>query len=115
MDTANNPHKPSADEIPIVCTPGALTIAQRERYMAVRARLDGFRRGLDDLPDGVGLRFSAEAKSVLVLAEFITLERLCCPFLRFSLEVRPGADEVRLLLTGREGVRHFLRAELGLD
>ena len=48
----------------------------------------------------------------LDLAEFITTERLCCPFLHFALELDPDAEEVRLRLTGSEGVKEFLSMEL---
>jgi len=47
-------------------------------------------------------------------AEFITLERLCCPFLTLALEVERERGPLWLKLTGREGVKPFLRAELGL-
>jgi len=46
-------------------------------------------------------------------AEFISLERLCCPFLRFSLEVEPEGGPIWLRLTGREGVKAFIREEVG--
>jgi hypothetical protein len=47
-------------------------------------------------------------------AEFMTLERLCCPFLTLTLEVERERGPLWLTLTGREGVKPFLQAELGL-
>ena len=46
------------------------------------------------------------------LAEWVTLEQRCCPFLDFSLET--GRDGVMLRLTGPEGTPEFLREELQL-
>ena len=45
-------------------------------------------------------------------AEFIALEKLCCPFLSFSLEVEAENGPVSLKLTGRDGVKAFVREEI---
>ena len=42
------------------------------------------------------------------------LERLCCPFVRFRLEMEEDGGPLYLSLTGRDGVKEFLRGELGL-
>ncbi|MGI9167336.1 MAG: hypothetical protein ACR2G5_13325 [Pyrinomonadaceae bacterium] len=46
-------------------------------------------------------------------AEFIALERLCCPFFGFAVEVEREGGAVWLILTGREGVKPFIIAEIG--
>jgi hypothetical protein len=40
----------------------------------------------------------------MTLAEFITLERLCCSFSKLSLELDPATETIWLGLTGGEGV-----------
>jgi len=45
-----------------------------------------------------------------LLAEFIKLEKLCCP--GFTIEVEPEGGDVYLMLTGREGVKPFIQAEI---
>jgi hypothetical protein len=65
-----------------------------------------------ELPNGVAFRFPAEEYEAV--AEFVNRERLCCPFLRFTLEVKPGGGPLLLRLTGPEGVKDFIRAELRL-
>jgi hypothetical protein len=47
------------------------------------------------------------------LAEFISLEKLCCPFLSFVVDVEREGGPVWLRLTGREGVKAFIREEIG--
>jgi hypothetical protein len=64
------------------------------------------------LPDGVRLRFAADAERLAMLATFIDLERRCCAFLRFRLTIEPGGGPVWLELTGPPGTREFLAAEL---
>jgi len=44
----------------------------------------------------------------------VSRERLCCPFLGFTLEVGPDRGPLRLHLTGPDGVAPFIRAELHL-
>ncbi len=45
-------------------------------------------------------------------AEFISLEKLCCPFLSLEIEVEAEGGPVWLRLTGREGVKAFIREEV---
>ena len=46
-------------------------------------------------------------------ARWIAYERKCCPFFAFQMEVA-GDGDVWLRLTGPEGVKPFIVAELGL-
>jgi hypothetical protein len=44
------------------------------------------------------------------LAQLITFERECCPFLRFSLRLEPANGPLWLELTGPEGTKVFLQS-----
>ena len=46
-------------------------------------------------------------------ASFVTKERLCCPFFGFALHVEPEGGALWLSLTGRDGVKPFIQAEIG--
>ena len=60
-----------------------------------------------------GYEFLIEGPNVIVqAAEFVSLERLCCPFLNFSIEAEAENGSVWLRLTGREGVKAFVREEI---
>jgi hypothetical protein len=65
-----------------------------------------------ELRDGLVFQFPAEEYDAVT--EFVARERLCCPFLTFTLEVQPERRPLLLRLTGAEGVRDFIRAELQL-
>jgi hypothetical protein len=98
---------------PIACRANALDKAQRQRQQAL---LDTVRRtalGKRDLPDGLALSFPADAAVFLQLAEWISLERRCCPFLEFALEWKQD-DSVSVRLTGQPGVKEFIAAEMGI-
>ena len=106
-----------SNESAIACVrePGVLSPEQRERHQALGQQLESAVQEVQELPDGYAIRYSAETVSVLTLAEFITFERLCCRFLNFGLEVEREEGPVWLRITGGEGVKEFLRAEIGIS
>ena len=64
-----------------------------------------------ELPNGY--EFRLDGQDVIVrTAEFISLEKLCCPFLTFGLDVEAENGSVWLRLTGRDGVKAFVREEI---
>ena len=65
-----------------------------------------------ELSNGYEFRFADEPDVLKPLAEFVLLEKLCCPFLRFEIEVEAERGPVWLRLTGREGVKAFIRDEI---
>ena len=66
------------------------------------------------MANGYRLRFDGRDNVLGALATLIEAERECCPFLSFQLDVEPDRGPVYLELTGPEGTREFLEAELGL-
>jgi hypothetical protein len=67
---------------------------------------------IGEVPDGFAFRFPADEYQAVT--EFVARERLCCPFLTFTLEVLPEQGPLVLRLTGADGVKEFIRAELSL-
>jgi len=110
----------SADVIPLppgvtafvfYCDMGALDAGQRRRYAELRDWLLEVAT-VSRLDDGYRFAFAPGAEPLQRTAEFIALERRCCPFLQFRLTVAPAAAAA-LDLAGPAGVHDFLRAELG--
>ena len=102
------------NELPLACDLSAIEAAQRERHQSNTEQLLATVQSTHELPDGYALRFPAESSIIIKAAEFIKLERLCCPFFNFVLEVEPDNGPLWLKLTGPEGVKQFLRVEFGL-
>lgn len=100
---------------PLACDLSAIEPDQRARHQANTRQLFAAVQERQELPDGYAFRFTAEPALIPRLAEFISLERLCCPFLNFVLIVEPEHEPIWLKLTGRDGVKQFLLAELGLE
>jgi hypothetical protein len=65
------------------------------------------------MPDGYAFRLSNDSDLLLRLAVFVDLERRCCPFFGFNIEVEPEGGPLWLKLTGRDGVKPFIRVEIG--
>lgn len=98
---------------PIGCRLDALDGAQRRKQQALLETVRHTVTGVRDLPDGLGLAFSADPATFVQLAEWISLERRCCPFLEFALAW--GLDDrVEVRLTGQPGVKDFIAAEMGI-
>jgi hypothetical protein len=86
----------------LACKLDALNGEQRERHQALWQQLQGSAAGNRELPDGYAFGFSMDNTLFVNAAEYITLERLCCPFLHFSLELGPEEGSFWLKLAGGE-------------
>lgn len=100
---------------PLACDLKAIEPGRRARHHANTQQLFAAVQERQELPDGYAFRFAAGPDLIPRLAEFINLERLCCPFFNFALIVEPEDGPIWLKLTGRDGVKQFLLAELGLE
>ena len=98
----------SANELPIACnlTPPEFQIRRAELLGTFREALLETR----ELDDGFAFRFPSGEKWIAGLAQLITFERECCPFLRFELQVEAANGPVWLEITGPEGTKDFLKS-----
>ncbi len=99
---------------PFRCDLTAIPPAERGAHQELIRRLGSATVGeVLELPDGVALRFPADAYDTVV--RFVAGERRCCPFLTFTLEVGPERGALWLRLTGPAGIKALPRAELRLQ
>ncbi|MFQ5575257.1 MAG: hypothetical protein ACE5E0_06520 [Terriglobia bacterium] len=102
-------------ESPFICDMTAMTEEQRARHHALAKQLRPAVIEFKELPDGYAARFPLEPEMVLLVAEFITLERLCCACFTLGLEVEKERGPLWLKVTSREGIKPFIRAEFGIQ
>ncbi len=95
------------------CNLSALDPEQRKRYDILTKDLLAKHLEIKELPDGYGIRFPNNRSFFASLSEWATLEQLCCPFLTLTLEFQRD-QPVWLKASGEDGVKDFLRAELGI-
>jgi hypothetical protein len=105
-------HGPSPDA-PIVCNLGVFNASERRRHAALAKKVHGAVTGIREFDDGYALQLAAGKVSVPEAGEWMLLEMKCCPFLQIGLE--SDGDGLWVRLSGRAGVKEFLRAELKLD
>lgn len=102
------------NEPPFACNMKAMNAEQRQRYDLLTKQLQVTKQEIKELPNGYAFRLPSETSTVKDAAEWITYERLCCPFFDFGIEVERNGGAVWLRLTGREGVKPFIRCEFGI-
>jgi hypothetical protein len=95
---------------PIACNMDVFTPAQRDAHIQEINRLFQTVQSVREAENGYVFILPGQT-SIQRLGEFIANERLCCPFLEFTLNVGADTEPVSLLLTGPEGTQDFLRAE----
>ena len=98
-------------DTPLACNMDVFTPAQRENHIRATLELIRALKGVEELENGYQFLFPSETEFITKIAEFISNERLCCPFLEFSLNVSSNSEPISLSLTGPEGTQEFLRAE----
>ena len=99
-------------ESPLACNLFGLTPAQRERKRTLDQQVRAGVAEVRELPDGYALRIPTDTANVVAAAEWMSLEKLCCPFLTLAVECEREAGGTWLKMTGRAGVKEFLQVEL---
>jgi hypothetical protein len=95
------------------CDMKALTAAQRKRHSEVLSpAVKSAKLKTSELPDGYAFQFPSDAKTFATVSEWIGNERLCCPFFDFDIHVGDSSGPMILRVTGPEGVKQFINAEL---
>jgi hypothetical protein len=93
-------------------TDPAMRVLANRAAIAVALALLSSKKSTHDLADGFEFEFPADAVVYQLLAEWVGGERLCCPFLDIDLRVDKEGGPLRLCLTGREGVKELIKADL---
>ena len=102
-------------ESPIACVLEALTGGKQKRRRVLVEQLSRTVTGLTELETGFMLQIRNDRSTREIAEELIALERKCCPFLEFALQGEHSGDSISLSITGKDGVKEFLRQQLGLN
>jgi hypothetical protein len=97
----------------LVCDLTAITPEQRESHLSNGQQLFNAALERQELAGGYAFRLPPEREMILKAAEFIALERLCCPFFSFALDLEPQGGPLWLRITGPTEAKAILEA--GLD
>jgi hypothetical protein len=95
---------------PIVCDLNAIPAEQCQGHIALTEAL--FAQVEERLALADGYAFRLPTAFLQTAAQFVSLERLCCPFFDFTLKV--SGDKLWLTLSGPDGAKELLESEFGI-
>jgi hypothetical protein len=98
-------------DYPLLYNMDVFTSDQREFHIQTTTELVQAVQKVQEVENGYEFTFPNETQLISRIAEFISNERLCCPFLKFTLTIISNREPVSLSLTGPLGTQEFLRAE----
>jgi|AmaraimetFIIA100_FD_contig_41_25181524_length_1034_multi_4_in_0_out_0_1 hypothetical protein len=104
---------------PLACDLTVFSPGQRERLRGLVQRVFDACLATEELADGYRLRFAAVGADdamepvplAVSIAEWITLERLCCSCITFTIEFEDQRGPLAVRMTGQPGIKQFLLTE----
>src|SRR5947209_20326838 len=93
------------------CNLKAISVAERPRYNELVKRIRAAIRDRNEVATGYAFRLDSKTVTLPEAAEWIVMERLCCPFLTLQLSAAGNQADWVLTLTGPEGVKPLITAE----
>jgi hypothetical protein len=97
---------------PFACDRTALTAQARKRHFdELSPALRNRKKSIRELRDGFEFEFPADTPTYQLVSEWVAGERLCCPFFDIDVHIEREHGNLWLRLTGREGVKQFIRGE----
>ena len=98
---------------PYACNMAALTKNERTAHQKTSQKLFASVQEQKELANGYAFRFTPDA--LVTAAQWVSLERKCCPFFTFEMELAREEGPLWLRVTGGDGIKPFIRAEFGLE
>lgn len=99
----------------LACNMKAISSSERSRYDGLLKKLKASVKQQRELRDGYAWELDGKGISLPEAAEWVTMERRCCPFLTLQLEAVGNELNYSVKLTGPEGVKAFLITEFKLS
>ncbi len=97
----------------IACQLGVFSAEERRRYEMVRAQIHADITRIVEVENGYVFHLPDDDATLTTLAEWIALERRCCPFFEFTVSVGGSEPSILVALTGSPEVKQFLESEFG--
>lgn len=99
-----------------VCDISALDSKKKVRYPELFSQLQPLVRSIDELKKGYAITFGINESDFALISEWVVMDRLCCPFLDFSIDWKSGEDQVLVSITGPdEDAKPFIKAEMAFS
>ncbi len=95
-------------DLPVACNLGEPEFRERRNGLMMTIKIGIVET--HELNDGYAFRFPSDGAWIVQLAEMIRIERTCCPFMSFDLNVEPGNGSIWLRIAGPDGTKEFLNS-----
>ncbi|MCC2684481.1 MAG: hypothetical protein K0R75_1380 [Paenibacillaceae bacterium] len=99
-------------EIPVACRHTVFSKKQRVEYKSIWGKLEARRLGVAELENGYQHQFPGDSETLRLVNEWVSMERICCPFFTFTIIASNEAEPLLLQLTGNEEVKAFLQSDI---
>jgi hypothetical protein len=96
----------------LACNLNAIGETELPVYRTLSSRLREAITERRELSDGYAFRLNGDLVSLLDAARWVSLERLCCPFLAFRLEITGNDRDYWLTLSGPPDTKAIVRETL---
>ena len=108
-----NGRAPVKQETPFACSlEKTLTKEERAHKKQIMQKMVSARIDTTEIADGYVFRFRPEAVSFTEIADWVATERICSPFFDLAIESERENGPLSLRITGRDGVKQFIRGGL---
>lgn len=97
----------------LACNMKAISSTERVRYNTLMKGIKNAVRQQKELADGYAWELDGKKATMPDVAEWMSMERRCCPFLTLQLEALGDGADFTVKLLGPEGVKAFLQSEFG--
>lgn len=94
------------------CNVKALTAAEKARHKELGEKMAAARTDTVETAKGYEFQYDPSKITVAEVAEWVVAESKCCPFFDFHIDLEEQGKLICLRLTGSEGVKAFIKAEL---
>lgn len=86
--------------------------ALRKRIAFLKREIKSAITGIEDMEDGLLLKFEESEGLDAKLIEWIIAERKCCPFFEISLKMLPFQYGIEMQITGEGDAKELIRSVL---
>jgi hypothetical protein len=103
-----------ADQAPFACNLKAFQPQERAEWRGLLDRMKSAVVTLRELNNGYAFRIDPARMPLKELAAWVDLERKCCPFFDFQIDLHGEDGTLWISLQGREGVKEFIDQDFQL-
>jgi hypothetical protein len=99
----------------IACNPRAIRALDRPRHAELAKRVRASAKVRREIKNGYAFTLDGSNVTLPHVAEWISMERLCCPFLMLQISASGEQSDWVLTITGPEGVKPLSRPSFRSD